>query len=650
MLSLVNQLPNSPTLKPKVSSMPFVQMEQIAAFLNIISKPPISLPAHDLFLTVDLFERKDPAQVVQCLIAFSRVANAISPQNFPIVIGVVKGMSSPGLSSNGKRDFNSGGSSTPSGYTSTSASTFSSLAPTAVQPMFPPTSPPPAVGFQSTYKKPPPPIIPSKSTNIAVSSWSNKADEKTSIPAWNIHQYGYMGGASQGSMGVSFGSRRQIVNTTPTVPKIRDEPTKMVDLEQKRNSLGEKEKAEALRRLKEEEEKRREEELRWQRLEEEEAKERERETARKQFALHEHEKRQAWQKEQADLREQELVKQKKQRDAAAQRNLDLQKAERERERAKLKKLEQELELARQRERQYLAEKELTDRELADKLLAEEGCPRQLKTQVGRDSDTERRFLQKAWNENQPSTLLTPLTTHKTGGIASPLNSKKSMPNFSTPWTGGAPTLIPQRTGGRVAQLTGEFNKLPITPLKTLTLGEYPSNGRLSPSPLTPHKTGDRRAMPTSPIPIHTKTGGDFPKPSSQPRALPSPPSKKPGLPPRDYSLPSKTPKSRNHTSQRTQSLESDFSTASTLRRQNSWEHDNETIIDVPTGRCSIPAVEEAEKPQVYKWANLSFLEREKERERERQREWERSQLAKEMKASSTLGAYRTPLMGPRSHR
>lgn len=632
--------------------MPFVQMEQIAAFLNMISRPPISLPAHDLFLTVDLFEKKDPAQVVQCLIAFSRVANAISPQSFPLVIGVVKGMSSPGLNNSGKRDFNSGSSSTLSGYTSNSASTFSSLAPTAVQPMFPPTSPPPAVGFQSTYKKPPPPVVPSKSTNIAVSSWSNKADEKTSIPAWNIHQYGYMGGASQGSMGVSFGSRRQIVNTTPAVPKIRDESTKSVDLEEKRNSLNEKEKAEVLRRLKKEEEKRREEELRWQRLEEEEAKEREKETARKQFALQEQEKRQAWQKEQADLREQELVKQKRQRDAAAQRNLDLQKAEREKERAKLRELERELELARQREKQYLAEKELTERELADKRLAEEGRPRQLKSLVGRDSETERRFLQQAWNENQPSTHLTPLTAHKTGGIAGPnLNTKKSMPNLSTPWTGGAPTLIPQRTGGRVAQLTGEFNKLPTPPLKTLTPAEYSSSGKLPPPPLTPHKTGDRRALPTSPIPIHShKTGGDIPKSLPQPRALPSPPSKKPGLPPRDYSLPSKAPISRNYTTQRTQSLELNFSTASTLKRQDSWEHDNESIIDVPTGRCSIPAVEEAERTPAYKWANLSFLEKEKERERERQREWERNQLAKEMKASSTFGAYRTPLMGPRNHR
>jgi len=60
--------------------------------------------------------------------------------------------------------------------------------------------------------------------------------------------------------------------------------------------------------------------------------------------------------------------------------------------------------------------------------------------------------------------------------------------------------------------------------------------------------------------------------------------------------------------------------------------------------------EEAEKTTAYMWGNLSFLEKEKERERERQREWERNQLTKEMKASTGLGNYRSPLVGPRNHR
>lgn len=637
--------------------MPFVQMEQIAAFINVVSKPPINLPAHDLFLTVDLFEKKDPAQVVQCLTAFSRIANTISPQNFPSIIGGMKGALSPSLGGSfssaaggGRRDFNSSssGGSGVSGYSSNSATTSSSLAPTVVQPMFPPTSPAPAIGFQSAYKKPPPPVVSSKPTNVAVSSWSSKDDEKKSIPAWNIHQYGYMGGASQGNMGVSFGGRRQIVNTTPITPKVKDEPVKKVETAASRESFGEREKAEALRRLKEEEEKSREEELRWKRLEEEEAKEREREMTRKKLSLQEAEKRMTWQREQDIKREAEFAEQKRQRDAVTQRKLDLEKAEREKERARVRELERELELARQREAQYQAEKE---RFRQEKLQSSKWGASRLDNKSQQDTEPERRFLQHAWTENnKASTVLTPLKAHKTGGTGSPmLHTKKSAPNFSTTTT--HPALMPQRTGGLVAQLTGEFNKMPSPSLKTLAPGEYPSSGRISPSLLTPQKTGERRALPPQPTTIRShKTGGDFPKPAPPPRALPTPPSRNPDLPPRDFSSPTKAPTFRNYTSQRTPSLASDFSTASTLRRQNSWEHDNETVIDVPTGRSNIQAVEDAEKAKAYRWANLSFLEKERERERERQREWERNQLEKEMKASTGLGGYRSPLMGPRAHR
>lgn len=660
---LINQLPGAPTLKPKASNMPFVQMEQIAAFINVISKPPISLPAHDLFLTVDLFEKKDPAQVVQCLTSFSRIANAISPQNFPSIIGGVKAALSPSLgggsASGGRRDFNSSSSgvSGVSGYSSNSATTSSSLAPTVVQPMFPPTSPAPAVGFQSAYKKPPQPVVPSKSTNVAVSSWSSKDDEKKSIPAWNIHQYGYMGGASQGNMGVSFGGRRQIVNTTPLTPKVKDESVRKVETAAMRELFGEREKAEALRRLKEEEEKSREEELRWKRLEEEEAKERETEMARKKLSLQEAEKRMTWQREQDIKREAEFAEQKRQRDAATQQKLDLEKAERERERARMRELERELELARHREAQYQAEKEKLRHEMRpEKQQSQKWGAGKLEDKSQQGTEPERRFLQHAWTENsKASPVLTPLKAHRTGGSGSPmLHTKKSAPNFSTITThrtGGAPALIPQRTGGLVAQLTGEFNKMPSPSLKTLTPGEYPSSGRISPSLLTPQRTGERRALPPHPTTIRShKTGGDFPKPSPPPRALPTPPIRKPDLPPREFSSPTKAPTFRNYTSRRTPSLASDFSTASTLRRQNSWEHDNETVIDVPTGRSDIQAVEEAEKAKAYRWANLSFLEKERERERERQKEWERNQLEKEMKASSGLGGYRSPLMGPRAHR
>src|SRR5436190_241191 len=68
--------------------MPFVQMENISHFLRACQMPPLSLQPHDVFLTVDLFEAKDPAQVLQCLGAFSRRANIIQPRMFPRAIGI----------------------------------------------------------------------------------------------------------------------------------------------------------------------------------------------------------------------------------------------------------------------------------------------------------------------------------------------------------------------------------------------------------------------------------------------------------------------------------------------------------------------------------------------------------------------------------
>jgi hypothetical protein len=67
-------------VKFKQSAMPFVQMENISIFLRACQAPPLNLHQHDTFLTVDLFEQKDPAQVLQCLGAFSRAANAANPE------------------------------------------------------------------------------------------------------------------------------------------------------------------------------------------------------------------------------------------------------------------------------------------------------------------------------------------------------------------------------------------------------------------------------------------------------------------------------------------------------------------------------------------------------------------------------------------
>ncbi|KAK5277445.1 calponin, partial [Exophiala xenobiotica] len=102
---LVN-LAVSPGVKYKQSNMPFVQMENISHFLRACELPPLNLPSHDRFLTVDLYDHKDPTQVIQCIAAFSRAANAINPSSFPTTLGAKsKGsaMSPQGTGSSGPR-------------------------------------------------------------------------------------------------------------------------------------------------------------------------------------------------------------------------------------------------------------------------------------------------------------------------------------------------------------------------------------------------------------------------------------------------------------------------------------------------------------------------------------------------------------------
>lgn len=78
-------LPNSPTKKYKSSKMPFVQMENILFFLKACEMVGV---AHDeIFQTVDLFDRKDPYQVIVTLMSFSRRAKETNGAVFTEVIG-----------------------------------------------------------------------------------------------------------------------------------------------------------------------------------------------------------------------------------------------------------------------------------------------------------------------------------------------------------------------------------------------------------------------------------------------------------------------------------------------------------------------------------------------------------------------------------
>lgn len=260
-------------------------MENISHFLRACEMPPLNMPSHDRFLTVDLYESKDPAQVLQCLSAFSRVANSINPSNFPTTIGPRRGGGGPlSPTTTGSGGYANGGSLTSPGYgrnrgPSTNSNTSGSTT-------FNPLSRPPAeralspalTGGSNSSKTSN--GIP-KSPPGGVSSWSKKTDEGITAPAWNIHQYGYMGGASQGNQGIAFGGRRQITSAGPHVPNTAEKERKRREKEAEEERLRVlAEEAENKRRIEreaEEERVRLEEERRW---EEETRKQREAEQRR----------------------------------------------------------------------------------------------------------------------------------------------------------------------------------------------------------------------------------------------------------------------------------------------------------------------------------------------------------------------------------
>ncbi|KAL8828260.1 MAG: hypothetical protein Q9170_006677 [Blastenia crenularia] len=257
---LVNLATGPPGVRYKESSMPFVQMENISHFLRACKAPPLNLQAHDIFQTVDLYENKDPAQVLTCIGAFSRKANAIQPSKFPTVIGPRSkaGPMSPETTGG------YGSSPTPYGRPrgTSNTSVASSVTSTATSRVGGRTSPSRLSNssFPSTNGS-------TKSPTGGTSSWSKRTDEGATMPAWNIHQYGYMGGASQGNQGITFGGRRQITTPAPKVPSLAEKERKRREEEAEAERIRQQaEEAEQKRRIEAEAEEKREriaEEQRW---------------------------------------------------------------------------------------------------------------------------------------------------------------------------------------------------------------------------------------------------------------------------------------------------------------------------------------------------------------------------------------------------
>ncbi|EAW10750.1 calponin homology domain protein [Aspergillus clavatus NRRL 1] len=377
---LVN-LAVSPGVKYKQSSMPFVQMENISHFLRACQIPPLSLPPHDVFLTVDLYESKDPAQVLQCLMAFSRRANALQPTKFLRTIGVQSkgGTLSPHLTG-----------SSQSATTPRKSRGLSNVSDRS--------------GTSSPAKSP-----------AAVSSWSKKSDEHATMPAWNIHQYGYMGGASQGNQGVAFGARRQITTPSPLVPSLEEKERRRREEEERQRT--EKEESERLRQQEREAEEahaKAEEERRW---EEETARLKEVERRRLD------EERQQWDEQQRKWEEEERKRQQDEKEAEEKLDNDRQRrregadalltgqflsqyqaklSDETRESQRIKQLERELELAKEREFQYQRERQDVQEKQTPKPRSPRPVPVPPKPSYDLSSlEQERRMLRTEWQKHQP---------------------------------------------------------------------------------------------------------------------------------------------------------------------------------------------------------------------------------------------------------
>ena len=548
---LVNQV-GQPGVKYKKSAMPFVQMENISHFLRACEMPPLSMPSHDRFLTVDLYESKDPAQVIQCIAAFSRRANVVNSRAFPRAIGAKStgGVLSPQDSGSRQGFFKPPAPlpSRPHGASNTSdnAQTFNSVNRASYSGRISPTR-------SGTPQSP-----------GAVSSWSKRDDESKTAPAWNIHQYGYMGGASQGSEGVSFGARRQITSAGPNVPSLAEkEKRRKEELAIAEKQKKELEFAERQRMEQEERQAQIEEERRW-----EEETRRRRDKERREAE----EERQRWDEEQRQWKLDEEARQKEEKElearmAAARRGqrtasdarlngqfLSQYQADQVRSTAasaqpsavspsdstRIKELERQLEEAKERERQYglgrAAKRE------SQVVSPSDPTPQQLLRQAPQISHkddwqaSERDYLKSQWQAQQDATP----------EEVPPPQPPRPLP---TPGDRGPPPPPRPTPAGPTEAVVDTPPPQPARPLPT-------------PAVYTPNTNRTDRFLSSNPAPVQAAAAAHRPQ---------------------------------------------DYSTTTEIDLENQGRKESQA------------------KTKAGGWASKSLLEREMERERERQKEWEEGQ-------------------------
>lgn len=582
-------------------------MENIESFLKACQMAPLNLQSHDVFLTVDLYEAKDPAQVLQCLLAFSRKANSILPAKFPRAVGGKKGADvSPQVSGSGQ------GYMAPRSYRGRGVSNVSESSSTTFNPVSRTTN----SGRSSPAKASSGTPVSPTSPKGGVSTWSRKADQGTTVPAWNIHQYGYMGGASQGNQGIAFGARRQITSASPQVPSLADKERR------KREAEAEEER---LRLQKEEDEQKRQAELEAEeaRAKAEEERQWQEETAKlreKERREVEEEKRR-WEEEQRRWEEEDERRQREDREAE-------EKLERERhhkrttsdlrlngqflsqyqagqtrsrntsggeevvesaESQRIKQLERELELAKERERQYEQERLGGSSENVSASGSREedrsrsrSRPRPTPRKPSYDEDSqeqEREFLRSSWQAHS--------TEQPTSEAAPPSQSPRPLPQ---PVSQSTPPAQPSRP-------------LP-QPVSESTPPAQPSRPLPQPTSETTPPAQPSRPLP-QPIPTLPPRSTNNSMPTS-PRPLPDP-----------ANYVNKGP--QNRTDRFLASNPAPAQTQPTSHRPADYSSTAE--IDAENARRQAST----QKTRAGGWASKSLLEREMERERERQREWEENQ-------------------------
>lgn len=581
---LANLAVPSPGIRFKASAMPFVQMENISLFLRACQSPPLGLQPHDVFLTVDLYESKDPAQVLQCLGAFSRVANQLQPTRFPTAIGPKSraGVMSPqgtGTQSVGGGSFGNRGRGVSNASNNSSAYSNSAYSNSRTAGTITPTKT--GDGRWSPTKTDRAPMSPGAS----VSSWSKKQDEGATSPAWNIAQYGYMGGASQGNLGVSFGGRRQITSAGPSVPNLAEKEKKRreaeAEAERQRVQMEEEEHRRRMELEAEEERLRVEEEERWaaeaQRLREEEKRKAEEEKRK----WEEEERR--WkadeEQRQREEREAEAMLEKERRRGRGNSDARLQgqflsqyQAEQDTTRengnglSRVEELERELELARERERKY-------ERERQDRMRS-------------RGAVEDHDFSVRMKEESQPK---------------------------SRPRSRSRPRLERQKTGeDSWRQDEREYLRR-----------EYAKHHEAAPAP-----SKSPRPLPDPAPPVRVKT--NHTGPSSRP--LPDPAAYNPQAPVQSgathaQQLPNRTDRYLQSNPAPQQQK------AHTTYASELGAFDSTAERDAEDRRRAASQ----QKTKAGGWASKSLLEREMEMERQRQQEWEDGQKATAAAAKSGVG-------------